>query len=71
MGGIWQREPVAVVNAIRLVILAAVSFGLKWTPEQIVAAMAALEAVLTLLQRSQVVPVKDPATIITKNGVIV
>lgn len=51
------KEPVAIVNAIRLVVLAAVAFGLNLTDIQIVAAMAALEAVLTLFTRSQVTPV--------------
>jgi len=53
---LWNREPVAIVNAVRLVVLAAMAFGLKLTPEQLVAAMAALEAVLTLFTRSQVTP---------------
>lgn len=53
---IWNREPVAVVNAVRLVILAGVSFGLDLEPGQIVAVMGALEAVLTLVARSAVVP---------------
>lgn len=50
------REPVAIVNAIRLVALAAVSFGLTLTDAQLISLMAALEAVLTLLTRSQVTP---------------
>ena len=56
MIALWNREPVAIVNAVRLVLLAIVTFGVKLTPEQIVAAMAALEAVLTVLTRSQVSP---------------
>lgn len=51
------REPVAIVNAVRLSLLAAITFGLHLTDVQLVASMAALEAVLTLLARSQVVPV--------------
>lgn len=50
------REPVAIVNAIRLCALAAVSFGLSLTDGQLISLMAALEAVLTLLTRSQVTP---------------
>lgn len=50
------REPVAIVNAIRLCMLAAVSFGLALTDTQLISIMAALEAVLTLLTRSQVSP---------------
>lgn len=51
-----HREPVAIVNAVRLVLLAAVTFGLSLTDAQLVASMAALEAVLTLFTRRQVTP---------------
>lgn len=51
------REPVAIVNAIRLVIVAAMAFGLQLTDAQLVTSLVALEAVLTLLTRSQVTPV--------------
>jgi len=51
------REPVAIVNAVRLVVLAAVTFGLELSEIQIVSAMTALEAVLTLVTRSVVTPV--------------
>lgn len=47
-------EPVAIVNAVRLVALAAMTFGLQLTNTQLVSSMAALEAVLTLFTRSQV-----------------
>jgi hypothetical protein len=57
---ILNREPVAIVNAVRLVLLAAVTFGLDLSDSQIVAAMVALEAVLTLFTRSQVTPVDEP-----------
>lgn len=73
---IWNREPVAIVNAVRLVILAAVSLGLSLEPGQIVTVMAALEAVLTLIARSQVVPTQtveehlDTAVRLTKLGVV-
>ena len=53
----FGREPVAIVNAVRLSLLAAITFGLHLSDVQLVASMAALEAVLTLLARSQVVPV--------------
>lgn len=52
-----SREPVAVVNAVRLVLLAGITFGLHLTEAQIVASMLALEAVLTLFTRSKVSPV--------------
>lgn len=51
----WNAEPVALAAAIRAVILCAVAFGLKWTPEQIAAVMLAVEAVLTLITRQAVV----------------
>jgi hypothetical protein len=57
---ILNREPVAIVNAVRLVLLAAVTFGLDLSDTQIVTAMVALEAVLTLFTRSQVTPVDEP-----------
>lgn len=53
-GNLWTREPVAIVNAVRLVALAAMSFGLQLTTVQLVASMTALEAVLTLFTRAQV-----------------
>ncbi len=49
-----NTEPVAIVNAIRLVALAGMSFGLNLTAAQLLASMTALEAVLTLFTRSQV-----------------
>lgn len=72
---IFNREPIVIVNAVRLVVLAAVSFGLDLTEGQIVATMVALEAVLTLFSRSQVVPVDtveehlDTAVRLTQLGV--
>lgn len=55
----FSREPVAIVNAVRLSLLAAITFGLSLTDAQLVASMAALEAVLTLFTRRQVTP--EPA----------
>lgn len=49
-------EPVAVVNAVRLVLLAAITFGADLSNVQLVASMAALEAVLTVFTRKQVSP---------------
>ncbi len=51
---LWNKEPVAIVNAVRLMALAAMSFGLKLTTAELVASMAALESVLTLFTRAQV-----------------
>lgn len=50
----FRTEPVAIVNAIRLIALASIAFGLQLTDVQLVAVVAALEAVLTLFTRSQV-----------------
>ena len=52
-----RSEPVALVNAVRLVLLAAVTFGLSLSDAQLVSSVAALEAVLTLFTRRQVSPV--------------
>lgn len=54
MGNIWSREPVAIVNAVRLCVLAGMTFGLHLTDIQLGATMIALEAVLTLFTRAQV-----------------
>jgi hypothetical protein len=54
MTNLWSKEPVAIVNAVRLVALAAMTFGLQLTATQLLASMTALEAVLTLFTRSQV-----------------
>lgn len=51
----WNAEPVAIAAAIRAVILCAVAFGLRWTPEQIAAVMLAVEAVMALVTRASVV----------------
>lgn len=53
----WHRtEPVAIINCTRLVVLAGMSFGLKLTGNQLLASMAAAEAILTLWTRSRVSP---------------
>jgi len=48
---LFGREPVAIAAAIRAVILLAIAFGLRWTPEQIAAIMLAVEAILTVVVR--------------------
>lgn len=53
-----QAEPVAIVNAVRLIILAGITFGLNITPAQLLASMTALEAVLTLATRHAVIPTR-------------
>jgi hypothetical protein len=49
-----NTEPVAIVNVVRLGLLAAGTFGLALTPAQLMATMTLLEAVLTLFTRAQV-----------------
>lgn len=51
---IFQQEPVAICNAVRLVALAGMTFGLRLTMPQLIASLAALEAVLTLVTRANV-----------------
>jgi len=51
-----NTEPTAIVGALRLVLIAAIAFGLTLSDVQLVAVLAALEAVLTLVLRSKVTP---------------
>lgn len=51
-----KNEPVALGVAIRLVLVAAMSFGLHLTDAQLVATMAAVEAVIGLFTRQSVTP---------------
>lgn len=53
----FSREPVAIAALVRAVILCAVAFGLKWTPDQIASVMLVVELGLALLTRSSVTPV--------------
>ncbi len=53
---VHRTEPVAVVNVVRLLLLAGMSFGLKMTGNQLLTTMAAAEGILTLWTRSQVSP---------------
>ena len=57
---LWGREPALIAGAVRAIILAAVAFGLRWTPEQIGALMLALEAVLTVLVRQSSTAIAAP-----------
>lgn len=52
----WGREPVAVMAAIRAVLVAAMSFGLDLSDEQFVTVMVAVEAVLAMVTRGKVTP---------------
>jgi len=51
----FRAEPIAIAAAIRAVLLAAMAFGLDWTAEQLAAVMLAVELVLALFLRTQVV----------------
>lgn len=48
------REPVVIAAAIRAVLIAAMAFGLNWSPEQMAAVMGAVEGLLAVIVRSQV-----------------
>ena len=50
------NEPVLIGAAIRLSLIAAIAFGLPMTEQQMLALMAALEAVLALVTRALVTP---------------
>lgn len=54
---IFNREPVAILAAVRAVALAILAFGVNVSPEQLAGVMLALEAVLALVTRSKVTPV--------------
>ncbi len=57
---IWNREPAAIIGAVQAVIALAIAFGLDLSVEQVGAILAALAAVLALVTRSQVTPVRSP-----------
>lgn len=51
----FRAEPAAVAEAIRLVVIAAVGFGLlKWTPEQQAMLLAVVSVILTMFVRQNV-----------------
>lgn len=54
------REPVAIAAFIRVVLYAAVAFGLDFTEEQLLALVAVVEAGTALFVRARVTPVADP-----------
>jgi hypothetical protein len=60
-------EPVAIVNVVRLLLLAAATFGLELTNAQLIASMTALEAILTLFTRSQVTSANSLAAMAPKD----
>jgi hypothetical protein len=50
------NEPTLIVGAVRAILLALAAFGFDLTGEEIAAFMLAVEAVLTLVNRSLVTP---------------
>lgn len=53
---LWGREPAMVLALVQAVIVLAVSFGLRLTPEQTGAILAVTAVVLGLITRTQVSP---------------
>lgn len=59
--GIWDRitnEPVMTLALVQAALALAVTFGLRWTPEQVGAFLALTAAVLGFIARRQVTPVQ-------------
>ena len=53
---LWGREPAMVLALVQCVLVLAVSFGLRLTPEQTGAILALTAVVLGLITRTQVTP---------------
>lgn len=60
MRSLWNREPAAILGVVQTVLALVVAFGLKLTPEQVGAIMAASSAVVALVTRRTV---SSPATV--------
>lgn len=56
MGSLWGREPAMIVAFIQAVLVLAVTFGLRLTPEQTAAILAVAALALGLITRSRVSP---------------
>lgn len=56
LGNLWGREPAMVLAFVQTVLVLAVTFGLKLTPEQTGAILALTAVVLGLITRTQVTP---------------
>lgn len=54
----FGREPALWLGLIQAVIALAVGFGLDWTAEQVSLVLAAVAAIVAVVVRSQVTPVK-------------
>ena len=66
---LWKREPALFSGLVNSVIALVVSFGLQLTADQIGAIMAVTSAVLALVTRRQVAPVKPSPEEIGPGGV--
>ena len=55
----FGKEPAVVLGALQATLALGLSFGLTLTPAQIGAIMAAAAAILSLVVRQQVTPVKS------------
>jgi hypothetical protein len=55
----FGKEPAVILGAIQSILALGLSFGLHLEPTQIGAIMAAAAAILALVVRQQVIPVKN------------
>ena len=58
MKSLWGREPALILGAVQAILALVVAFGLDLSTEQVGAILAASAAVLAVVTRSQVTPVK-------------
>lgn len=61
--GIWERikgEPALLLGAVQALLILGVSFGLKLSPEQMGAILAASAAILAVITRQMVSPAAKP-----------
>lgn len=55
---IFDREPVLILGLVRALVVMAVAFGLKLSPEQTAAVYLVAEMVLSVIARQRVTPVQ-------------
>ena len=58
----FGREPAVILGALQAILALGLTFGLHLNPTQIGAIMAAAAAVLALVVRQQVTPLKNQTT---------
>lgn len=56
---LWNREPAVIMGVVQAVLGMALAFGIELSQEQVGSIMAGTAAVMALVVRSQVVPIKD------------